>query len=193
MWRSGVRSPSFLQRLRGGSAGLGARRTSGTTACERARRHRVGQRLHGFTVSQVTDIPELCLTAVKLSHDGTGARYLHLAREDTNNLFSVQFRTTPLDSSGVPHVLEHTVLCGSQKYPCRDPFFKMLNRSLSTFMNAFTGQPAGLLGAGQLPSPAWSSQLELPSSRKAASGRIVQTGIFGEGQLRCLWKIRWKI
>ncbi|XP_029811459.1 presequence protease, mitochondrial [Suricata suricatta] len=138
MWRSGVRSPSFLQRLRGGSAGLGARRTSGTTACERARRHRVGQRLHGFTVSQVTDIPELCLTAVKLSHDGTGARYLHLAREDTNNLFSVQFRTTPLDSSGVPHVLEHTVLCGSQKYPCRDPFFKMLNRSLSTFMNAFT-------------------------------------------------------
>ncbi|XP_012520350.1 PREDICTED: presequence protease, mitochondrial, partial [Propithecus coquereli] len=78
------------------------------------------------------------LTAVKLSHDNTGARYLHLAREDTNNLFSVQFRTTPMDSTGVPHILEHTVLCGSQKYPCRDPFFKMLNRSLSTFMNAFT-------------------------------------------------------
>lgn len=53
---------------------------------------------------------------------------------------SVQFRTTPMDSTGVPHVLEHTVLCGSQKYPCRDPFFKMLNRSLSTFMNAFTGK-----------------------------------------------------
>uniref|UniRef100_A0A2K6SEG9 Presequence protease, mitochondrial n=1 Tax=Saimiri boliviensis boliviensis TaxID=39432 RepID=A0A2K6SEG9_SAIBB len=51
---------------------------------------------------------------------------------------SVQFRTTPMDSTGVPHILEHTVLCGSQKYPCRDPFFKMLNRSLSTFMNAFT-------------------------------------------------------
>lgn len=53
---------------------------------------------------------------------------------------SVQFRTTPMDSTGVPHILEHTVLCGSQKYPCRDPFFKMLNRSLSTFMNAFTGK-----------------------------------------------------
>lgn len=52
---------------------------------------------------------------------------------------SVQFRTTPMDSTGVPHILEHTVLCGSEKYPCRDPFFKMLNRSLSTFMNAFTG------------------------------------------------------
>lgn len=45
-----------------------------------------------------------------------------------------------MDSTGVPHVLEHTVLCGSRKYPCRDPFFKMLNRSLSTFMNAFTGE-----------------------------------------------------
>ena len=53
--------------------------------------------------------------------------------------FSVGFRTTPMDSTGVSHILEHTVLCGSQRYPVRDPFFKMLNRSLSTFMNAFTG------------------------------------------------------
>ncbi|KAL8205112.1 UNVERIFIED_CONTAM: Presequence protease, mitochondrial, partial [Gekko kuhli] len=86
----------------------------------------------------VTTVPELFLTAVKLNHDKTGAKYLHVAREDSNNLFSVQFRTTPMDSTGVPHILEHTVLCGSQKYPVRDPFFKMLNRSLSTFMNAFT-------------------------------------------------------
>lgn len=54
--------------------------------------------------------------------------------------FSVQFRTTPLNSTGVPHILEHVVLCGSEKYQIRDPFFKMLTRSLSTFMNAFTGQ-----------------------------------------------------
>ncbi|OXB76809.1 UNVERIFIED_CONTAM: hypothetical protein H355_008198 [Colinus virginianus] len=64
---------------------------------------------------QVTAVPELFLTAVKLSHDGTGARYLHVAREDSNNLFSLQFRTTPMDSTGVPHILEHTVLCGSQQ------------------------------------------------------------------------------
>ncbi|TTH23518.1 Presequence protease, mitochondrial [Bagarius yarrelli] len=51
---------------------------------------------------------------------------------------SVQFRTTPMDSTGVPHILEHMALCGSQRFPCRDPFFKMLNRSLCTFMNAFT-------------------------------------------------------
>uniref|UniRef100_A0A8C3T895 Pitrilysin metalloproteinase 1 n=1 Tax=Chelydra serpentina TaxID=8475 RepID=A0A8C3T895_CHESE len=107
-------------------------------ANERALQYKIGEKIHGFTVNQVTAVPELFLTAVKLSHENTGAKYLHVAREDSNNLFSVQFRTTPLDSTGVPHILEHTVLCGSQKYPCRDPFFKMLNRSLSTFMNAFT-------------------------------------------------------
>ena len=54
--------------------------------------------------------------------------------------FSVQFRTTPTDNSGVPHILEHTTLCGSQKYPVRDPFFKMTRRSQATFMNAYTGK-----------------------------------------------------
>uniref|UniRef100_A0A668AUX1 Pitrilysin metalloproteinase 1 n=1 Tax=Myripristis murdjan TaxID=586833 RepID=A0A668AUX1_9TELE len=108
-----------------------------TSARERALHYQAGQKIHGFTVKEVT-VPDLFLTAVKLTHDKTGAQYLHAARDDSNNLFSVQFRTTPMDSTGVPHILEHTVLCGSEKYPCRDPFFKMLNRSLSTFMNAFT-------------------------------------------------------
>ncbi|XP_071346670.1 presequence protease, mitochondrial [Trachinotus anak] len=109
-----------------------------STSAERALQYQPGQKIHGFTVKEVVAVPDLFLTAVKLTHDKTGAQYLHAAREDSNNLFSVQFRTTPMDSTGVPHILEHTVLCGSEKYPCRDPFFKMLNRSLSTFMNAFT-------------------------------------------------------
>ncbi|XP_013369108.1 PREDICTED: presequence protease, mitochondrial [Chinchilla lanigera] len=139
MWRSGGRRAlGVVRRLSGGRTQHKEWRRSSSKACERALQYKVGEQTHGFTVEQVTSVPELLLTAVKLSHDGTGARYLHLAREDTNNLFSVQFRTTPMDSTGVPHILEHTVLCGSQKYPCRDPFFKMLNRSLSTFMNAFT-------------------------------------------------------
>ncbi|XP_006000818.1 presequence protease, mitochondrial isoform X1 [Latimeria chalumnae] len=112
--------------------------SSSLVACDRALKYQVGEKVHGFTVNQVTAVADLFLSAVKLSHDGTGAQYLHVARDDSNNLFSVQFRTTPMDSTGVPHILEHTVLCGSDKYPCRDPFFKMLNRSLSTFMNAFT-------------------------------------------------------
>uniref|UniRef100_A0AAQ6IFS7 Presequence protease, mitochondrial n=1 Tax=Anabas testudineus TaxID=64144 RepID=A0AAQ6IFS7_ANATE len=113
-------------------------RQESTSARERALQYLPGQRIHGFTVKEVVAVPDLFLTAVKLTHDKTGAKYLHAARDDSNNLFSVQFRTTPMDSTGVPHILEHTVLCGSKKYPCRDPFFKMLNRSLSTFMNAFT-------------------------------------------------------
>ncbi|KAG0714508.1 Presequence protease, mitochondrial [Chionoecetes opilio] len=99
----------------------------------------VGREVSGFVVREVQEVPELHLTALRLQHQATGADYLHIARADPNNVFCVGFRTTPMDSTGVPHILEHTVLCGSEKFPCRDPFFKMLNRSLSTFMNAMTG------------------------------------------------------
>lgn len=134
------RTKAALQKLRYLSFN-GQQRTwklKSTSARERAVQYQQGQKIHGFTVREVVAVPDLFLTAVKLTHDNTGAQYLHVARDDSNNLFSVQFRTTPMDSTGVPHILEHTVLCGSEKYPCRDPFFKMLNRSLSTFMNAFT-------------------------------------------------------
>jgi Zn-dependent M16 (insulinase) family peptidase len=97
-----------------------------------------GDTLHGYTINSVTDVPEFDLVAVQLTHNRTGAKHLHLARDDDNNSFGVAFRTVPRDSSGVAHILEHTVLCGSRKYPVRDPFFKMMNRSMATFMNAFT-------------------------------------------------------
>ncbi|KAJ4344396.1 Mitochondrial presequence protease [Didymosphaeria variabile] len=99
---------------------------------------RVGEQLHGFTLKRVKQVPELELTALELQHDKTGAQYLHIARDDANNVFSIGFKTNPPDDTGVPHILEHTTLCGSEKYPVRDPFFKMLPRSLSNFMNAFT-------------------------------------------------------
>lgn len=73
-----------------------------------------------------------------MRHDRTGLEHLHVSRDDSNNVFSIGFATPPTDSTGVPHILEHTTLCGSDKYPVRDPFFKMLNRSLATYMNAFT-------------------------------------------------------
>ncbi|KAL5440216.1 Mitochondrial presequence protease [Paraphaeosphaeria minitans] len=98
----------------------------------------VGEQLHGFTLKRVKQVPELELTALELQHDKTGAEYLHIARDDANNVFSIGFKTNPPDDTGVPHILEHTTLCGSDKYPVRDPFFKMLPRSLSNFMNAFT-------------------------------------------------------
>lgn len=98
-----------------------------------------GKVIHGFMVNEVEHVKEYNMTAYHLVHEKTKTEYLHLERDDSNNVFSVGFRTTPLDSMGTPHILEHTVLCGSEKYPVRDPFFKMLNRSLATFMNALTG------------------------------------------------------
>ncbi|OED38291.1 peptidase M16 [Chromatiales bacterium (ex Bugula neritina AB1)] len=71
-------------------------------------------------------------------HKKTGARHMHLAADDDQNAFLVAFLTVPQDSTGVAHILEHTALCGSKRYPVRDPFFMMLRRSLNTFMNAFT-------------------------------------------------------
>ena len=71
-------------------------------------------------------------------HTITGARHLHLVADDSHNAFLVAFLTVPSDSTGVAHILEHTALCGSKRYPVRDPFFMMLRRSLQTFMNALT-------------------------------------------------------
>ncbi|MFH1981432.1 MAG: insulinase family protein [Pseudomonadota bacterium] len=97
-----------------------------------------GDRIGGYTVSRVVPVAALNLTVVSLEHAATGARHIHLAAPDKENTFSVMLRTVPRDGTGVAHILEHTVLCGSAAYPVRDPFFSMLRRSLSTFMNAFT-------------------------------------------------------
>ncbi|KAF2669698.1 mitochondrial presequence protease [Microthyrium microscopicum] len=97
-----------------------------------------GDKLYGFTVERIQEYPEVQTQAWQLRHDQTGAEYLHLKRDDSNNVFSIAFKTNPPDATGVPHILEHTTLCGSQKYPVRDPFFKMLPRSLSNLMNAWT-------------------------------------------------------
>lgn len=83
------------------------------------------------------------ITALNVSvehyeHRDTGAVHYHFASENPENVFLVALRTVPEDSSGVAHILEHTALCGSERYPVRDPFFMMLRRSLNTFMNAFT-------------------------------------------------------
>ncbi len=83
-------------------------------------------------------IPALRLELQEYRHQVSGARHIHLAADDSHNAFLVAFLTVPHDSTGVAHILEHTVLCGSRRYPVRDPFFMMTRRSLHTFMNAFT-------------------------------------------------------
>ena len=96
---------------------------------------------YGWKIKSVTSCPELNLSSVvHLNHSYCNAQWLHMENtSDETNAFSVHFKTVPMDSTGVAHILEHVTLCGSQSFPVRDPFFKMLNRSLSTFMNAMTG------------------------------------------------------
>lgn len=74
-----------------------------------------GEHIHGFTLKRRKQVPELELTALQFEHDKTGAEYLHVARDDVNNVFSIGFKTNPPDDTGVPHILEHTTLCGSQQ------------------------------------------------------------------------------
>lgn len=91
-----------------------------------------------FTYLRKVQIPTLNLEIQEFRHKVTGAAHFHLASDNKENVFLVALRTIPSDSTGVAHVLEHTVLCGSENYPVRDPFFMMIRRSLNTFMNAFT-------------------------------------------------------
>jgi Zn-dependent M16 (insulinase) family peptidase len=91
-----------------------------------------------FELIRREPVASLNLVVEEYEHLLTKARHLHLRAKDGNNAFLVAFATVPQDSRGVAHVLEHTVLCGSERYPVRDPFFMMMRRSLNTFMNALT-------------------------------------------------------
>ena len=93
----------------------------------------------GFIIRKTTPVPALRGTAVEIEHEQSGARILHLHTEDTENLFSISIPTPPPDDTGVPHILEHSVLAGSHKFPVREPFFEMLKSSMATFINAMTG------------------------------------------------------
>ncbi len=97
-----------------------------------------GDSILGYEVKRKGIITEIDSYFYELEHSETGAMHFHISRADAENTFSAAFKTVPEDSTGVAHILEHSVLCGSAKYPVRDPFFSMLKRSLSTFMNAFT-------------------------------------------------------
>lgn len=119
--------------------------TDGTTASPQEKRQtnsssdRLSSAPHPtFELLLEKPIDSLGLVLMEFKHKVTGARHVHLSSDKKENVFLVGLQTLPRDSSGVAHVLEHTVLCGSEKFPVRDPFFMMMRRSLSTFMNAFT-------------------------------------------------------
>lgn len=92
----------------------------------------------GFTLLREETIAEVNGTAKLWRHDATGAELLSVMNDDENKCFGVSFRTPPEDSTGVAHILEHSVLCGSERYPVKEPFVELLKGSLQTFLNAFT-------------------------------------------------------
>ena len=91
-----------------------------------------------FNLIQEQEIPELNSTVRYYIHKRTGARLLSIINDDENKVFSINFRTPPKDSTGVAHILEHSVLAGSEKYPVKEPFMELRKSSLATFTNAFT-------------------------------------------------------
>jgi Zn-dependent M16 (insulinase) family peptidase len=91
-----------------------------------------------FDLVREQKIPEINSVAKLYVHKRTGARLLSIINDDENKVFAINFRTTPKDSTGVPHILEHSVLNGSEKYPVKEPFVELLKGSLATFVNAFT-------------------------------------------------------
>jgi len=98
-----------------------------------------GERFDGFEVKTITPILEMNLVAIQLLHLGSGAKLLHLYNDDAENLFSINLPTPPTNDTGLPHIMEHSVLSGSKKYPVREPFFEMYKMSMATFINAMTG------------------------------------------------------
>ena len=92
----------------------------------------------GFTLIEEKNMPEVCGTARLWKHDVTDAQILSIVNDDENKCFGAAFRTPPKNSTGVTHIIEHSVLCGSRKYPVKEPFVNLLKGSLQTFLNAFT-------------------------------------------------------
>ncbi|MBW2649294.1 MAG: insulinase family protein [Deltaproteobacteria bacterium] len=93
---------------------------------------------YGFELLQERYIDELKTQARLYRHIKTGAELLSMTNDDENKVFGITFRTPPRDSTGVAHILEHSVLCGSRRYPVKEPFVEILKGSLQTFLNAFT-------------------------------------------------------
>lgn len=97
-----------------------------------------GTTCHGFAVERRETVPELDADAYVLCHAASGARLLYLACDDENKAFAIGFKTPPADSTGVFHILEHSVLCGSAKFPVKEPFVDLIKSSMQTFLNAMT-------------------------------------------------------
>ncbi|MGL5694025.1 MAG: insulinase family protein, partial [Peptostreptococcaceae bacterium] len=100
--------------------------------------YKINQLYNGFVLKREEYIKEVNSKARIFEHEKTGARLLHMENDDSNKVFAIGFKTPPTDSTGVMHILEHSVLCGSRKFPTKEPFVELAKGSLNTFLNAMT-------------------------------------------------------
>ncbi|ABR47877.1 Peptidase M16C associated domain protein [Alkaliphilus metalliredigens QYMF] len=98
----------------------------------------IGKQYHGFKLLEEKEIKEVKGMGRLFQHEKSGARLFYIQNQDNNKVFSITFRTPPKDSTGLPHILEHSVLCGSRKFPLKDPFIELAKGSMNTFLNAMT-------------------------------------------------------
>ena len=96
------------------------------------------EHLSAYELIQKEAMPELNATGYLLRHKKTKAKVALIENDDENKVFTIGFRTPPSDSTGVPHIMEHSVLCGSEEFPVKDPFVELAKGSLNTFLNAMT-------------------------------------------------------
>ena len=96
--------------------------------------------LNGFRLVKTTELPELSAVLYRMEHEKTGLELVWLSRDEENKTFGIAFETLPWDDTGVFHILEHSVLCGSDKYPVKEPFVELMKSSMNTFLNALTFQ-----------------------------------------------------
>ncbi|HWR60339.1 MAG TPA: insulinase family protein [Clostridia bacterium] len=99
---------------------------------------KIGDIYHGFRLLTEKEVKETNSAVRLFRHEKSGARLFYMENEDDNKVFSITFRTPPHNSAGTPHILEHSVLCGSRKFPTKEPFVELVKGSLNTFLNAFT-------------------------------------------------------
>ena len=99
---------------------------------------KINDELHGFKLEKISDIAEISSKVYEFEHIKTGAKLLYVATDDDNKVFYIAFRTPPHDDTGVAHILEHSTLCGSKKYPLKEPFVELVKGSMNTFLNAMT-------------------------------------------------------
>lgn len=98
----------------------------------------INELIHGFQLIRKEEVKEISSVAYEFKHIKSGARLLYLDNSDDNKVFSISFRTPPSDDTGVPHIIEHSTLCGSRKFPLKEPFVELVKGSLNTFLNAMT-------------------------------------------------------